>query len=242
MAYSKLRGARKPKKKEENALNIAEHDAFQEQGMKIVDKVLEHPYFIFGSVAAVILAVVVAMLISSSLKSRQDKLAYEYAYAVELLENEESMDKPIEAFKKIIDGQEGSFNAAASMVYLGKIYQSMNDCDKAIEYFNQAKKSGKLKETLLFGIYEGEAFCHFDKQDFEKAADIWKEWLNKKTDLYKDYALYYIGVSYEKSGKQDEALPFFKRIKDEYPNSILVSKIIDKVPSENESDPVTAEN
>lgn len=242
MAYSKLRGARKPKKKEENALNIAEHDAFQEQGMKIVDKVLAHPYFILGTVAAIILTVAVAMLISSSVKSSRDKLAFEYASAVELVESGGEKEKVIEAFSKVISNQEGSFNAAASMVYVGKTYQSMNNCDKAIEYFTKAEKSGKLSDNLLFGVYEGKAFCYFDAQDFEKAAGIWKEWLNKKTDIYKDQALYYIGLSYEKSGKPAEAVPFYKRIRTEYPNSALLAKIVDKIPSENESSTAPVNN
>ena len=40
MAYSKLRGAKKRKNKEEEISKIAEQDAFQEQGKKVVDQLL----------------------------------------------------------------------------------------------------------------------------------------------------------------------------------------------------------
>jgi len=253
MAYSKLRGARKPKKKDETSVNIAEHDAFQEQGMKLIDKLLAHPYFILGTVAAIIGVVVVATLISSALKSKSDKLAFDYASAVEIFESEsgestefendtQKYTKAIEKFEKVISEQSGSFNAAASMVYVGKAYQRMNNCDKAVEYFKKAKNNGKLAQPLLFGVYEGEAICHFDKKEFEKAVEIWKEWLNTKTDLYKDHALYYIGLSYEKSGKNEEALSYYKRLKDEYSKSLLVAKINDKVPAQTEIAPKPAEN
>jgi len=98
------------------------------------------------------------------------------------------------------------------------------------------------EQELLFGVYEGEAICHFDKKEFEKAAEIWKEWLNRKTDIYKDHALYYIGLSYEKSGKDDEALSYYKRLKDEHPDSLLIVKINDKVPAQIETAPKPAEN
>ena len=253
MAYSKLRGARKPKKKDENSVNIAEHDAFQEQGMKLIDKLLAHPYFILGSVAAIIGIVVIATLISSAVKSKSDKLAFDYASAVETFESEsgestefdndiQKYTKAISQFEKVMSEQSGSFNAAASMVYVGKAHQRMNNCEKAVEYFKKARSSGKLAEELLFGVYEGEAICHFDKKEFKKTAEIWKEWLNRKTDIYKDHALYYIGLSYEKSGKDDEALSYYKRLKDEHPDSLLIVKINDKVPAQIETAPKPAEN
>ena len=230
----KLRGARKAKKKElETAANIVENDAFQEQGKKVV---LEHPYFILGCVCAIILVVVVGILISSAVKSSSDAKALEYAEATAIIENREAAvdtataEKAIAAFDKVIKNQAGSINAAASIVYTGRIYKDfMNNCDKAVEFFKQAKTNGKLGDDLRFTAYEGEAFCHFDKSEFEKAAEIWKEWLNQKSSLYKDYALYYIAMSYEKSGKQEEAAVYYNRIKDEYPNSFLTAKIAGKI-------------
>lgn len=253
MAYSKLRGARKPKKKDENSVNIAEHDAFQEQGMKLVDKLLAHPYFILGTVGAIIGLVVVITLISSFIKSKNDKLAFDYASAVATFESEtgestefdndtQKYTKAIGQFEKVISEQSGSFNAAASMLYIGKAYSKMNNCEKAVEYFKKARSSGKLAENILFGTYEGEAICLFDKKDFDKAADVWKEWLNRKTDLYKDHALYYIGLSYEKGGKNEEALSYYKRLKNEHSESLLIAKINDKVPAEPETAPKPAEN
>ena len=233
----KLRGARKIKKKEiEAATNIVENDAFQEQGKKVV---LEHPYFIFGCVAAIILVVVAAMLISSVVKSASDAKAVEYANAIEVLDKADNetpenaktaYENAVSAFDKVIKNQSGSINAAASMVYTGRIYkENMNNCDKAVDFFTKAKNSGKLDTDLSFVAYEGEAMCYFDKGDFEKAANLWKEWLNKKTDIYKDYALYYTAMSYEKLGKNDEAAVYYNRIKEEYPKSILIAKIVGKV-------------
>ena len=233
----KLRGARKAKKKElETAANIVENDAFQEQGKKVV---LEHPYFIFGCVAAIVVVVIVAMLISTAVKSASDAKSVEYAAATELLDKADddssenakaAYEQALAAFDKVIKNQSGSMNAAASMVFSGRIYkENMNNCDKAVDFFKQARMSGKLSTDIRFVAYEGEAMCYFDKGDYEKAAGLWKEWLNQKTDVYKDYALYYSGMTSEKLGKADEAAVYYNRLKDEYPKSLLLAKITGKV-------------
>ena len=233
----KLRGARKAKKKEvEAAANIVENDAFQEQGKKVV---LEHPYFIFGCVGAIIVVVIVAMLISTAVKSGSDAKSLEYAEAVELLDKagddtsenaKASYEKALAAFDKVIKNQPGSMNAAAALVYSGRIYkESMNNCDKAVDFFTKAKNSSKLAADLRFVAFDGEATCYFDKGDFEKAAGIWKSWLDQKTDIYKDYALYYTGMTYEKLGKAPDASVYYERLKNEYPKSILLAKIAGKV-------------
>jgi tetratricopeptide (TPR) repeat protein len=245
MSYLKLRGARKAKKrKEEGATtNIAEQDAFQEQGKRMVDRLMSHPYFILGTVALILAVVFLGMFISSRVKANSDEKSATYAAAVEVFESEvgetsefktetEKYDKAISLFNTIIENQKGSTNAVSAMMYVGKAYYAKNECDKAIEAFKNVKNSGKLEENLLFGAYEGEAYCYFDKGDLEKAIGIWKEWLDRSTPLYKDYALYYIGISLEKLGKKDESVTYFKRIKDEYPKSMIIGKIIDKIPAE----------
>ena len=244
MAYLKLRGARKAKKrKEEETKNLAEHDAFQEQGTKLVDRLMSHPYFILGTVAIVLALVFMGMFISSKVKANSDKKAAFYADAVEVFESgtgegsefkteTEKYDKAISLFNSIIEEQKGSANAVSAMLYLGKAYYAKNECDKAVESFKNVRQAGKLEENLLFGAYEGEAYCYFDKGDFDKAIGIWKEWLERTTPIYKDYALYYIGISLEKLGKKDESIQYFKRIRDEYPKSMVYGKIIDRLPAE----------
>ncbi len=245
MAYLKLRGARKAKKrKEEETKNPAEQDAFQQQGKRLVDEVMSHPYFILGSVAVILAVVFLGMFISSQVKASSDKKAASYAEAIEVFDSEtgenskfkteaEKYDKAIALFNDVIKEQSGSINEVSALLYIGKAYYAKKDCDKAVESFKKVRSSGRLEENLLFGAYEGEAYCHYDKGDYEKAVSVWKEWLDRTTPIYKDYALYYIGLSLEKMGKSEEALTYYKRIRDEYPASrSVIDKIIDKIPAE----------
>ena len=230
MAYSKLRGARKRKNKEEEN-KIAEHDAFQEQGKKVVDQLLAHPYFIFGTVAAVVVVVIVGLVISSKVKESTNELSYAFAQAVEKFDDrDESADKyreSIKLFEEITKTQAG-VNVQTSYVYIGKAHYHLKEFAKAAEAFKKARAMNDLDPELLFTAYEGEALCYLDRKEFDKAIELWKEWLNKPFDIYKDHALY----SLEKSGKEKDALVYFKRLKDEFPKSMLVSKVIDKLPAE----------
>lgn len=246
MAYLKLRGARKAKKRkdEETTKTLAEQDAFQQQGKKLVDEVMSHPYFIFGSVAAVLAVVFLGMFISSQVKASSDKKSASYAAALEVFDSEtgensqfktetEKYDKAIALFSDVIKEQGGTVNEVSALLYIGKAHYAKNECDKAVESFKKVRSSGKLDENLLFGAYEGEAYCYYDKGEYEKAVSVWKEWLDRTTPIYKDYTLYYIGLSLEKMGKNDEAVTYFKRIRDEYPDSrSIIEKIIDKLPAE----------
>jgi len=244
MAYSKLRGARKTKKKDDEKAKLLEQDAFQEQGKKLFDKVMAHPYFIIGTVASTIALVFLYTLISDVFKNREDKLALEYSNAVkvystpaeesdEFSSNAEKLRKSIELFEKVAKNQKGSFNAAAAYIYIGKANYQLNDFGKAREAFEKARKSSSLKGEIAFGAYEGEALVYFDNKEYDKAIEIWKKWLDRKTAFYKDHALYYIGISLEKAGRKDEAAAYFKRLKDEYPESTLTPKIADKIGGEN---------
>ncbi|MBO4440604.1 tetratricopeptide repeat protein [bacterium] len=244
MAYSRLRGARKFKKKEDETTqaNLEAQDAFQEQGKKLVDRIMTHPYFVWGTVALIIVIIAASMGISSVVKKGRDADANEYAEAVKIIESKsgestgyadeaQKMDKALKAFEKVIADQKGSVSAASAMVYAGKAYQAKNDCGKAVDFYKKARDTKKLSADILFLTYEGEAFCKFDKGDYDGAITVWKSWLDVKSPLYKDYALYYIGMSYEKLGKSEEAAVHYKRLQDEQPKSLLIGKIAGKLPA-----------
>lgn len=245
MAYSRLRGARKFKKKEDETTqaNLEAQDAFQEQGKKLVDRIMTHPYFVLGTVALIIVIIAAMLGISSVIKKGRDADANKYAEAVKIIESRsgesaeyadeaQKLDKALKAFEKVISDQSGSVSAASAMVYSGKAYQAKNDCDKAVEFYKKARDTKKLSADILFLTYEGEAFCKFDKGDYDGAIAVWKGWLDVKSPIYKDYALYYIGMSYEKLGKKEEAAVHYKRLQDEQPKSILIAKIAGKLPKE----------
>ncbi len=254
MVYSKLRGFRKPKPKkdEQSAAVIKEKDAFQEQGQRFIDEIISHPYFIIGSVVAVIGAVILFLALSNYI---QDSRAKETAFFTdamkvwdakvgsgeEFISETDKMKKASEKFSEAASRLEGSFMGDVSLFYAAKANYRMKEYEKAGELFKKVQNAKSIPETLKFGAFEGEAFCHLDRNDFEKTIFVWQKYLDSiKSSFYKDQAVYQIAETYEKSGNKEKAMEYYKKLKAEYPESKLVVKIMDKLPSEEKAPEVPA--
>jgi len=254
--YSKLRGARKIKPKKEEVqpgqetvqetkvVDTIVEDAFQQQGKRVLDNLFAHPYFVIGSVLAVVVLVVISLGISSFVKNAKSEKSLLYAHALKVWSAEvgaegefktenEKMRKSLEEFKKVSDKLSGSFAASAAQMYMAKAHYRLNDLGAASELFKKLQKDSNLSMEMKFGAFEGEAFTQFDRGDYAMAIEVWERFLKESNaPIYKDFAIYYIGTTYEKMNKQDKALEYFKKLKAEYPESSLISKIADKLPKE----------
>ncbi len=249
MVYSKARGARKPKKQKE-VQNIAERDAFQEQGVHFFESLAQHPWFVGLTVAAVVVITAGALGIASLIKSSSDKEADTYAVALQAWEDaqqdiasdagkeKELLSSVVKKFEDVAANLSGSVEGAASLVYAGRLHYKLEQYDKADEYFKKAEQASVLPKELRFGAYEGEAFVQYDQGKYKEAIAVWQRYLDEvSTDLYKDYALFYMGTAYEKSGDKEKAVAMFKRLKESYPKSLLIARIISKLPPEEPKKP-----
>lgn len=244
MAYSKMRGARKPKK-EKVVEVLPEHDAFQEQGGKFFETLTEHPWFVGGTVLAIIAVTAISLGIASILKSRDGIDADIFAEGVKVWEEvqtspkedvakrNELLESVIKKFSFSAKELSGSVEGDSSLLYIGKAYYLLNKCNEAVISFKKAQSASNLPKELRFGAYEGEAFCAYDNGKFDDAIAVWEKYINStKDDFYKDYALFYIGTSYEKAGNKTKAIEFFTKLKNSYPESMLNAKILSKLPQE----------
>lgn len=248
MSYLKTRGFRAPKAEKENEKNFAEKDAFQEGGQKMMDQLASHPYFIIGSVAGVIGAVVIAILISNWVSDARNAKAAPFAQALALWEGDKDKDKETGAaagdetgrmkqalakFDEASVALKGSFMGDVSLFYEAKAHYRLKEFDSAITLFKQLQTASKIPENIRFGAYEGEAYCHLDRNDPAEAIKVWERYYAlKDAPLYRDFALYYIGTAYDRMNDAAKAVEYFKKLKAEFPESPLVTKIADRIPEE----------
>jgi tetratricopeptide (TPR) repeat protein len=246
MSYLKSRGFRPPKERSEEK-NIAEKDAFQEQGQRMIDQLASHPYFIIGTVAAIIGAVVIAILISNWVHESRSARSSVFSEALVLWQGEKTKEgeQPVSAdttgrmkqalakFGESAETLKGSFVGDVSEFYKAKAHYRLKEFDSAINIFRRLQGSSKIPQELLFGVYEGEAYCHFDRNDPAEAIKVWEKYYAlKDAPLYRDFALYYIGLSYDRMNDVAKAVEYFKKLKAEFPESPLVSKVADRLPEE----------
>ncbi len=245
MAYSKIRGPKKKKKDKEKEKNLAK-DAFQAEGRRFFDRMLEHPMFIVGTVVAIIVVVFLSIFISGHIEKKHDEKADIFTEALESWsasagetpndeyssENEKLKDV-IKKFSTVKKKLSGTVYSDTADMFIGKAHYLLNEYGKAIDYFKKMQKKEGLSEELKFGAYEGEAFCYFDRKEYKEAISVWERYLaSTDSELYRDYAMYYAATAHEKSGDREKAIFYYKKLKENYPESSLAMKIQHKIPEE----------
>jgi len=241
MSYLKSRGFRSRKPEKEGA-HVSGPNAFQEQGQRLADRVASHPYFIIGSVALVIAVVVVSILVSGWVRDARSAKAVLLADALALWEEgpkgdetgaADHLKRAVAKFGEAAEKTDGTFLGDVALFYKAKGHYRLKEFDTALSLFRRLQDSSRIPAEVRFGAYEGEAYCHIDRGDVAEAAKVWERYAALSgVTLYKDFALYYAGLSYEKLKDAGKAMEFFKKLKAEFPESPLLGKIADRLPED----------
>ncbi len=236
MSYLKSRGFKPRKPEKEESKNLAGPDAFQEQGRRLADQVAAHPYFVIGSVVFVIVAVVLVIVVSNWIHEKREARAALFVEAASLWEENagrpgetDKIKAAVEKFGAAAEKNAGSFMGDVALFYKAKGHYRLKEFDTAVSLFKKLQSDSRIPEKLRFGAYEGEAYCHLDRGDHAAAAAVWERYLALSgAPLYRDFALYYAGKSYERLGNLEKAKEFFAQLQREFPESSLVVKVPDQ--------------
>ncbi len=239
MSYLKSRGFR-PRKPEKEDKHPGGPDAFQEQGQRLVDQVASHPYFIIGTVAFVIVAVILSIAVSNWLRERREAKAMLFAEAALLWEEAaarpgdvDKVKRAVEKFGAAAERTADSFMGDVAFFYKAKGHYRLKEFDTAIALFRRLQDSSRIPAEVRFGAYEGEAYCHLDRGDHAAAALVWERYLTLSGGIsYRDFALYYAGRTYELMNDATRAREYYAKLKAEFPESPLVSKASERFPEE----------
>lgn len=118
---------------------------------------------------------------------------------------------------KIVEEYGSSEQGEAAKIYLANSYYYLAKIDSALIYYSDYSGKNKMfKATAL----AGEAACFQSKGEFEQAASRFEKAANvdKYNALNADYLLN-AGLSFIKSGDNEQAKRIFKKLEEEYPNS-----------------------
>ncbi len=101
--------------------------------------------------------------------------------------------------------------------YAGVSYLHLGQFDAAIDYLKAFKPGGDVMPIVKYGAI-GDAYA--EKGDFETAISYYKKAATSDTnDLLTPYYLFKLGLLYQHQGNNEEALNYFKMIKEQYPTS-----------------------
>ena len=123
----------------------------------------------------------------------------------------------------IIEEYSGTPSANLASYYAGTAYLRLKDYKNAVEHLSNFKSDDEILAPLAKGNI-GDAFVQLNQPEdaldyYEQAAEMRKN--EYTTPMY----LYKAGAIALDLGKADKALKYFKRIKEDYPNSTEASTV-----------------
>lgn len=121
-------------------------------------------------------------------------------------------------FAKIIKKFGGTDAANLSNYYAGICYLKMNDTKNAIKYLKDFDAHGTDIEYMAYGAL-GDAYM--ESGNVKEGIDYYNKAAgNKNNSLITPLYLYRAAVAYEMNNQPDKAKENYKRIRDEYPQSM----------------------
>lgn len=121
---------------------------------------------------------------------------------------------------KIISSYDGTLTANRARYMTGACYLQIKEFDKAIKYLKDFDGNGASQVQSKAYLMIGHAYA--EKNNTSEAMSFYKKAaeVNEKDESITPDALMVCGSYAEANGKNEEAMEFYKKIKDNYPNYI----------------------
>ena len=177
-------------------------------------------------VVTIVLALIVGFFAYLKLykEPRENKAANAISFAQNYFA-QDSLDKALngdgqhKGFLKVMKQYSGTKTANLCNYYAGVCYLKKGDAKNAIKYLKDFDAQGTLVEYAAYGAFRDDYMvCNNVKEGIEyynKAA------AKKEDNLLTPVYLYRAGMAYEMNKQPQKAIENYKRIRDEYPQSMF---------------------
>ncbi len=123
----------------------------------------------------------------------------------------------------VIDYHSGTKAANLATYYAGLSYFHLKNYDDAISYLQDYKKKDKILGALAYGVL---ADAQMEINQTDAAFANYKKAVNfSNNEASKPFLLKKAAIAFETNGEISQALEFYKKIKNEFPNSSFASDI-----------------
>ena len=213
-------------------------DEFITFSEKLLNYAVLHKKKIFsisGSLIVLILVVAGARYYSAKTEEKAllllEKGVIKYEATRETKDPEKVYLEVKEDFKNILDKYPEKKAGKIARVILADICYAAGEFDMSIELYERSLK--KFDESPFYNqlLFSSLAYAHEQKKEFEKAIE-YMEMINSgpNPDIGED-ALYHMARLYAKTGHADKEIEYYKKIQEEFPNSIYTNMVKEKLAS-----------
>lgn len=148
--------------------------------------------------------------------SYYDQGKYDVAISGNLQEN-------IRGLQSIVDDYGSTKSGELAKFYLANAYFAQANYDKALQYFLSVSVSD---EMITASALAGAASCYEAKNDYEKAASSFEKAAFQSTkDVNAAENMFHAARNYLTAGKKEKAAELFKKVKKEFPTSMVAREI-----------------
>ncbi|HTN45900.1 MAG TPA: tetratricopeptide repeat protein [Flavipsychrobacter sp.] len=176
-------------------------------------------------VVTIVLALIVGFFAYQKLykEPRDNKAANAISFAQSYFQ-QDSLDKALngdgqhKGFLKIMKQYSGTKTANLCNYYVGVCYLKKGDAKNAIKYLKDFDAEGTIVEYAAYGAL-GDAYM--ESNNVKEGLEYYNKASSRKDDnLLTPVYLYRAGVAYEMSKEPQKAIANYKRIRDEFPQSM----------------------
>ena len=215
---------------------LEEPDEFITHSQRALRYAIENKNRILGAVAGVLaLLLIVAVVQYLGEKSeneaflQQSRLTMRYTQAL-------SKEDPVKAyravqadFEKFLDDHGGTVAGKLGRVRFADICFEGGDAERAIPLYEEALSDFGGDPAIKNMILASLGHAHEAGKAYEKAAGYFEQIVAGSAAVMKDEALFQLGLIYESLGKADKSREAFDRLIKDYPDSIYLEMVREKV-------------
>lgn len=178
--------------------------------------------FIWGGLAAIIVIGVAVLCYHKFYAIPQKAEAAEQMYQAEASFRAQNYEIALNGdgnalgFSQVIEDY-GRFAGAAAYFYAGVCELQLGNYENAVSYLSKYKGTDEILKAKALGC-KGDAYAGLEK--YEEAVACYEKAANVVDNMFAASYLLKAGVACEELGNTTKALAFYKKIKDQYPQSM----------------------
>lgn len=179
---------------------------------------------VFGGLIALILIIGGTYYYMTVLQPEAEAAAHADLFDAQFYFEQDSFELALNSgLLDVIDYHSGTKAANLATYYAGLSYFHLKNYDDAISYLQDYKKKDKILGALAYGVL---ADAQMEINQTDAAFANYKKAVNfSNNEASKPFLLKKAAIAFETNGEISQALEFYKKIKNEFPNSSFASDI-----------------
>jgi len=211
---------------------LKEPDQFLSFSNKMMNYIVEHKIAVssvIGLIFAIIIIIIGVSYFSVQEENKSFALMDKALTAYEKLEKDSGPEKAFEEtqkdFQSIIDQYASRGGGRAARIAFANIAYKAKEFDKAVDLYEKALQDLSDNSSLKNMILSSLGYSYEGKDDYQNAEKYFNMIVAGQDSLMKDDAVFNLGRIYAKMEKQDKSREFYKKLIDEYPESMYINMV-----------------